>query len=433
MYYKKIYFLACLLIITSTVAGQSSFLPGFIINPEEDTIHGYINDHGKNSRYYKECVFKDTSGNISEYTPDEIKGYKIEDGRYFLAKKVEKDTTTKSVFLEFLLDGIMNVYQYRKPNKKVYYIEKDNKLVKLENEMKTKYFADGTVNKVPTKKYTGILKALIEEPDLYDDIDNMRLETKPLVGLVQNYHNRVCEDEECITYEARPLKIDIAFKPLVSYNFRKLGVVDGGTINDWGNQYVRILNNTFDHDILYGFSLHLTSNRYKRWSVIYNFKIGGNYRFNKQQLYEDGAWREVKTIYGGAQWEEWHVEYDREEELKMKFQSHTLKTRYTYTPSKLNPFIALGMNYSLSNQTYNFNYVPMFEYEMKEPTLNEVSSKHHLGFVIDLGVSYPLMNDLNLELMGYYSKSRSFITTSDKLGKFWFTSFGLTLGTSYSF
>ena len=129
-------FFVCLLIIflSSHFCLGQKWLPGYIITNEFDTINGYINlqSNYNNSRF---CEFR--QGENSEqksYNPDEIRGYRIENIKFYVARKIKINGEEKTVFLEYLVNGIVDLYYLTEIATDYYFIEKDGVLNQLSNE-----------------------------------------------------------------------------------------------------------------------------------------------------------------------------------------------------------------------------------------------------------------------------------------------------------
>ena len=67
---------------------QSDFRNGYIIDNNNDTIHGLI-DYKGNHANAKKCIFKkDNNSQNQIFTPEEIKGYRFTDSKYYVSKSV---------------------------------------------------------------------------------------------------------------------------------------------------------------------------------------------------------------------------------------------------------------------------------------------------------------------------------------------------------
>jgi hypothetical protein len=103
---------------------QSDFRPGYIVNNNGDTLTGLI-DYKGNQANARKCIFK-LSNDASEekFTPDDIKAYRFIDSKYYVSKKVmTEDSTETQLFLEYLIDGIVDIYYYLSPSGDNYYVD----------------------------------------------------------------------------------------------------------------------------------------------------------------------------------------------------------------------------------------------------------------------------------------------------------------------
>jgi hypothetical protein len=91
-------------------AGQSDKQQGYIITLQDDTIYGYIQNNGY-IRNSKMCVFSRNIDSIGkEFMPGDIHSYKFTEGKYYFSKTVDIDSISSKVFLEYLIDGKVDIY-----------------------------------------------------------------------------------------------------------------------------------------------------------------------------------------------------------------------------------------------------------------------------------------------------------------------------------
>lgn len=187
-----------LLFTTVIVNAQTDFRPGYIIKTPGDTLFGKIDYRGDLKMSFV-CKFKDKENTIREYSPDDITAFRFTDSKYFVSKKVNE----KTMFLEYLIKGKVNIYFGRDENGDHYYIDKDDvTLTEIPYEEGVKY-----VNNEPkyyeSKKHIGVLNYFMQDASGFQS----RIETikKPerqnLIKLAKDYHNAVCEGENCTIYE----------------------------------------------------------------------------------------------------------------------------------------------------------------------------------------------------------------------------------------
>jgi len=92
---------------------QKDFAPGFIISLQNDTVRGLINQKNIVTSSHS-CFFK-TSPDSPEtkYSAGEIRQYGLYKGKLYVSKTVPEHGDSSAVFLEYLVDGIADLYFYR--------------------------------------------------------------------------------------------------------------------------------------------------------------------------------------------------------------------------------------------------------------------------------------------------------------------------------
>jgi len=221
--------------ISMCMNAQTFFKPGYVIKSVGDTLFGEVDYRGDN-RMTKVCTYRHNSKDIvRHFSPDEILGYRFPDSKYYISKEVDG----KKVFLEFLINGRVNVY-YSKDNggEDHYYIEKDSlgfAEIPYKEEYKVKdqqeYLSKST-------RHIGLLNYYMQDANgLQQEILNLK---KPghhnLITLATDYHNAVCNGDKCIIYEKRlpPFKVGLEFTggmlfikdPILgNYKFSQAGII----------------------------------------------------------------------------------------------------------------------------------------------------------------------------------------------------------------
>ncbi|MCB0667852.1 MAG: hypothetical protein KDC80_18620 [Saprospiraceae bacterium] len=198
-HYRAIVILV-LTIFTSFCQAQQDFRPGFIITLTGDTIKGHI-DYRPPISNASVCHFRrENSNEVSKFNPEEIKAYRYNDSKFYISKELTIGGITSRHFLEYLVDGIVELYYLASKFKDAYYIEKEGIFYEVKNEDRT-FRKDNKIYKSVKKEYVGTLKYLMREtPDLFDKIDKSDFNHKDFVALSQEYHESICPDYDCITY-----------------------------------------------------------------------------------------------------------------------------------------------------------------------------------------------------------------------------------------
>ena len=134
---KRLLLMSVILLISFPIFSQMNYKPGFIITLEGDSILGEIENRGsiKNSVI---CTFKqEESEKWIDYGPSEISAYGFKNGKFYVSRDIELNGDTLNVFLEYLIDGIVDAYFYRDENEDYYFVEKEGvDLILLDDNQK---------------------------------------------------------------------------------------------------------------------------------------------------------------------------------------------------------------------------------------------------------------------------------------------------------
>ena len=215
---KTIYFILFLCCFYNS-QGQTNFLPGYVINNDNDTLQGLIDYRGE-ARNSKRCDFKENeNAPAREFLPFSIKGYRFTGGKFYVSKNMLTDGKEVPIFLEFLVNGISDLYYYSDGKNSHYFIEKaDKQMFELTDEQQLIY-RDGNDFSIHSKRYIGLLKlAFADCQKIYPMIDRAKFDEKSLIAITKKYHNYVCNGEKCIIYEKQLPAIRVKFGPYVSMN-----------------------------------------------------------------------------------------------------------------------------------------------------------------------------------------------------------------------
>lgn len=214
---RKIILTNIFCLIYAVSVAQQGYKKGFIINQKEDTISGFLLFNS--IKISTKCLFRQTKeSDIIEYNPKDIKGFKFNEGKFFVSKTVILDNESKPRFLEFLIQGKANIY-YLRDRSDHYYIETENsKLIEL-SEKEEIYKS----NRLKPTFYKGKLRALMSSAeDIEKDIQNTSLTHKSLIKIGKSYHYKVCDTQECIIFEKKKSKVELKYSVFIGHTFNKL-------------------------------------------------------------------------------------------------------------------------------------------------------------------------------------------------------------------
>ncbi len=203
--------------------GQKDFRTGYVITNSSDTVYGLINlkSNYQNSR---SCEFVSENNSMPEvYSPRDIVGYRIENSKYYLSRVINKDNELQIVFLEYLVDGIVDLFYLKDFEGDYFFIEKEGVLYQLSNEDK-KVIANDDVYEVKSNQYKGVLSSLFKEsPSALRKINTTPFSYKPLIDLTKDYHNEICTHQECIDY-TKSSKTKIWIEPFAGISYTMMGL-----------------------------------------------------------------------------------------------------------------------------------------------------------------------------------------------------------------
>lgn len=187
-----------LLISTSILNAQTDFRTAYIISSTGDTIYGEI-DYRGDELMSSICRFKSAENTIVDYSPDDIAAYRFIDSKYYVSRELNH----KKVFLEYLIKGKVNIYYMRDESGDHYYIDKEDvKLMEIPYEAGIRYIGGKQYYYESTEHVTLLNDYMQDAPGFQSRIQSFnKPEHKNLIKLAEDYHNAVCEEEECVIYE----------------------------------------------------------------------------------------------------------------------------------------------------------------------------------------------------------------------------------------
>jgi hypothetical protein len=377
-----VYFLA---LTVMSGYSQNDWKTGYIIKNSGDTVFGMIEnrDSKANSNH---CYFrKDEVSETFRYGPTELEGYRIHDGKFYVSKNIAGGDSIRKLFLEFLIEGRVNVFHY-KDDKSHFFIEKEGKLHELINTTIIKEI-NGTKYFIDQKEYLGLLNSLMKDANIESFIDKSRLESKSLIKIAKNYHERVCTNEQCIIYEKKikPVHATLGFHIGESINRFNFG---DELISDYRMSSYLGCRVEFENIINYSENLTLQVDLNVQKFSKYNFKE----KFKFTTISYNGSYYTIydETYTNGQK--------DIDIDLKAVVLKLPVVVNYTFSKGKIRPYLGLGIsNTVVVSQNKDFIYTIFYhEFNQSIPT-------YLLGFVGRLGCKYVLKNnhaiytDLNID------------------------------------
>jgi len=213
------YFLFCFVLVICWVNGQqlyaqTDFRKGVVITLDNDSIPGWVDYRGfqRNSLV---CTFRKTEqGESREYTPTELKGYHISDGRTYESKVVKLDSThQESLFLEVLVKGKASLYYYKLNEQDHFLVEVNNEGVTELIESTVTVERDGVKYSGMKKAYRGLLKYLLADCNRINPLIELSdLQEQSLVHLIRQYNQCMASGGDMSAPYVPPVSFKVGLK-----------------------------------------------------------------------------------------------------------------------------------------------------------------------------------------------------------------------------
>jgi len=367
-------FLLCLIFMQFCIInyGQKGYKAGYIINNELDTLRGFIRLKS-NSENSGSCDFiagKNQPAKI--YSPNDIRAYRIENSKYYVSKNIMIDSSRQRVFIEYLVDGIVNLFYYKGIGTEYYFIEKDTLMIPLTNKESIITVKEKGVTEEYDKSYSHnsnqykrILQYLFQEsPEVLKEIPSTAFDYRPLIKITKDYHNSVCKDHNCIDFTKSTNK-SLYLEPYF------------GIINSWMG--LKTSKNSV-HDIKPYLGMQLRLKPFKGFSM-WNMLVGINYSTNNFE----GEFENTLNQYRSPYWI--HTKYS--------IFRIPITVEYTLQTEKLQPFFSLSYNNILLSNAQNEILKGREDSQTAEFTYFR---KYQFGASLGLGLKYNLSKNTYIYL-----------------------------------
>ncbi len=294
------------LVAANSLYGQSEFRPGYIINPDQDTIYGQIKGNSE-ARNARTCVFRSgDDADQTRFSPDDIRAYRFTNGKYYVSTTVEEDGEKKQVFLEYLVNGMANLYYLKEENSETYYIQKDGEDALAITDIR-------------------LLKATFSDCyEIQSTLDKATLSHKSLVSATVKYHDYVCDGEVCINYTREASRLWIEVGPVMGYSMNKLNFQGSPLFETFGFGSSQVP--------VFGLMLNLGSDRLGQH---FSFQVGAEYSKHQLQAYTERPGTEYYIDY-----------YSYDVRLESSLLTFTLGSMYAFSGKRIKPFLGGGLMFS---------------------------------------------------------------------------------------
>ncbi len=371
------YILVLLVLVCTNLIAQTDYRPGYLITNSMDTIKGLVDYRGE-LRNMKVCNFKKSPDSSPEtFLPGEIYGYRYDVGKFYVSKDIDTDDFKGTVFVEFLLQGIVNLYFYHNPTYLSYFIEDEEgkmfeirtKDIVIENNG-TEYIRNDT-------KYIGLLRYLFHDcPQVVQLCDKVDLTHKGLINITKKYHDFVCSDQTCIEFEKKLPVLRVELKPVIGYSITKLKL-DGDDLQDL----------KFDTSIS-PFAGLVANFLIPRMNEKWSFQLGAT--IHKDYFYGS----RFTDNYGGYSildvYEYYHIHNTNV--------SSFLSIKYLYPKGKYRPEIDVGLykNFLIDHYVNLYTESKFTDYVISNYTKTSLLDDTQNGIRCGVGVEYTALNKFRM-------------------------------------
>ena len=379
---KGVSILILLFVYIGSIQAQRDYRKGYIITNMNDTIHGWI-DYRGDIRNARICSFRETeTGQATDYSPWDISAYRFIDSKFYVSKNIGAADAPNQIFLEYLVNGMANLYYYREDNvNEYYYIEKDGHFHELKID-EIEVDVRGSTRTMPIHSYVGVLQAALGVWEMREDIEKAKLEHWSLIDIARDYHNYTCTDgSECIIYVKR--------KPLMALKVGPVVGVNLATLKMTRNWYMIGLETG-----------KLAKDHYK-FDPLTNFTLGVNLNLSMPRTSEKLS-MQMQALY--AKYHFFHTYKRGSTSTELHINSNALQMglnfKYEYPRGKLRPTLAAGGAMMLLPDA---SFKKHTEYSYGRPSIEEKDFKTtYVGFEVIPGVHYYLANEWIIFVQAQY-------------------------------
>lgn len=410
---QSLIFLCLFLILFFDVSAQSDYRNAYIVKNNNDTLYGFIDYRGSKANSKKCCFKKDLNSDNQEFSPSEIRAYRFLDSKYYISKSVLIDGHEMTLFLEYLIKGIVDVYYYRDDFKEHYFVElRDGKLYELKNDEKEVYVND-TKYLTKSKEYIGVLKyAFRNSSEISRKLDNISLNHTSLIKIAHDYHKEQCSGEECIIYEKKIPRKNAKLSVLFGLN--TLVVSEVGSLP---SDYTYYLHDSHFRKKIYP-SLGLS---FKTNIPLMNERIYFQYDGTFSQIELETSNSFVDAVY--------QMQHTNDISLNQNSLSNTCLIRYEFPLRKFRPSISLG---GFLNSFFSVEYSRSLLvrhawgdiYKSGEFS-NSPFNKLDYGFCLGVGAGFDVSKKRELSIDLRYMRGNQFM--QGLRTNYWLLNFGFQL------
>ncbi|MCV9388059.1 hypothetical protein [Reichenbachiella ulvae] len=345
-------------------------------------------------------------GEREEFSPKDIKAYRYTDSKYYISEHIETADGSKQIFIEYLIDGIVDIYYYFDDTGGHYLIDSDGKLLPLEIKEREVY-KDYNTYIMESKEYVGLLKySFSQSPTLMRKAETARLDHKSLISLSYQYHQEVCADQSCVIYEKQMPSVLVNFGPLIGSQMVWLKSGENAYPNDR-----RYLNGNF-----YTSTPSAIIGIFARINLP---NVDERVHLQYEASYQNWSATALNSRYSDI----YNSDIRNEVTFDNQLFSNSIMLRFHFPSSRLRPVIALGgfVDYIISNDFYRDRSVYQYDDGVLLPVgrieLLDPYQQFNYGFAVSSGLLCQTANkrEVHLDLKYQFSPNYYISMTSHQV------------------
>ena len=356
---KHIYLVVALMLNVLLMSAESqNFKSGYVITLKKDTLRGEIN-FKTDEVNAKACYFRvNKDSKVQTFLPGSVSGYRFSgNGKYYVSRKITIEGKDSTVFLEYLIHGLMNVYYYKSNGQSYYFFEKEDGKM----QMITKGDDQIVENKVIVdKQYDGELRYIFQNnlPEEYGQ-KQIGYNQKTMINIAKKYHQSLCATgEECIVYENKSPDakvIELSFAAYAGMNYPEY------TMNGYYDRGYKF-SSYFPLIGLNAFAI------YPRFSKLFSLSLGLSFTGIDvpETVFDDGT----------------HVKFNS------LITTPSLGLKYSYSKFRLCPVVEAGVEYTiLFGSKIDMRY---YKSETRYIDVDYLLRKSFFGGYASIGIDYKI-------------------------------------------
>ncbi len=220
---KRHHYILLLLLVATTAGAQVNLRPGYIITNLNDTVQGQI-DFRVAERNATVCDFYPAGSTQKEsYTPGDIYAYRFsDDGKFYVTRKVVINDDSKTLFLEYLIKGIINLYYYRDNIDHFFFENEEGQMIEATDDTQQFTAQSGQMSLRSSKQYVGVMTWMFQDSKkVTNQIPKLSFTKDNLSKITKEYHYETCKTgEQCIEFENKTDKHFLQFGFTVAAGIR---------------------------------------------------------------------------------------------------------------------------------------------------------------------------------------------------------------------